>query len=142
MIRSSGHIDMERVHVDRIAEPRQTPAARRDDQTCKQVDRAIGSMGAWQPLRIEERQRTRFHRHGLAHHEQPAIQIGQIDTQGQGAGIKDILRAGNFGRMGLCRAAQAKQRDSEPRETGNFGVMGGVAAGYFTHRSSNHQRYS
>ena len=87
---------MKRVHVDRIAEPRQTPAARRDDQTRKQVDRAVGSMGAWQPLRIEERQRTRFHRHGLAHHEQPAIQIGQIDAQGQRAGIKGYLAVREF----------------------------------------------
>ena len=102
---------MERIHVDRITEPRQTPAARRDDQTRKQVDRAIGSMGAGQPLRIEEGQRTRFHRHGLAHHEQPAIQIGQIDAQGQRAGITDILRRGNFGRIDRCRAVQTKQRD-------------------------------
>ena len=113
MIRISGHIDMERVHVDRIAEPRQTPAARRDDQTRQQVDRAVGSMGAGQPLWIEEGQRTRFHRHGLAHHEQPAIQIDQIDAQGQGAGIKDILRRRNFDRMARCRGVQAKQRDSD-----------------------------
>ena len=86
------------------------PAVRCDDQTRKQVDRAIGSMGAGQPLRIEEGQRTRFHRHGLAHHEQPAIQIRQIDAQGQRAGIKDILRRGDFGRSGGRHAAQAKQR--------------------------------
>jgi len=75
-------------------------------------------------LRKEKRQRARFHRHGLAHHEQPAIQIGQIDAQGQGAGIKDILRHGNFGRMGGCRAAQAKQRDSNQ----TFGVKHLAAA--------------
>src|ERR1700754_2116221 len=43
VIRIGRHIDMERIHVDRITEPRQMPAVRRDDQTRKQVDRAIGS---------------------------------------------------------------------------------------------------
>ena len=113
MIGAGWYFDMKCIHVDRITAPRQSLAAGCDHQAGKQIDRAVGSMGAWQPLRIEERQRTRFHRHGLAHHEQPAIQIGQIDAQGQRTGIADILRRGNFGPIGRCRAGQPKQRDGD-----------------------------
>ena len=113
-----GHVDVEGIHVDRVARPadRLTLVAG-DDQPGQLVELAGRRVMARQPFRVEQDHRPRLrHRNRLLHPEDALAGIRRINVERQRAGIFHVLWRGNgVGerhrlRRGITRGHQLRRR--------------------------------
>ena len=80
--RASGHIDMERKHLDRIARPFEQFTASGHFKSRQLGERTAWTVLAGQPLRIEQHERrARFDRDSLLHIKDCTANVGGVHLQ-------------------------------------------------------------
>ena len=118
--RALRHVDMEGVHVERIARPRQHLAIGLDHQSGHLVDRTGRRMVAGKPLRVKQGERAGGgDRHGLVHAEDPVRHVGGVHGDLQCALVRHILRRRDIGKRGKTGQAEAGG-DEGGSEAGDF----------------------
>ena len=101
------YLDVEGVHIDAIANPVDPFAVRRDDEPGHLLHRVRWGVRPGKPLRVEQRNLAAFYRYRLMHIQHAIGDVGDIDAERDGAGIRRVRRRGN-GRRQRCRLWAAR----------------------------------
>ena len=104
------HVEVEGMHVQRVALPLQFAVARLEREPGDLVDRAARRMPTRHPRRIQQGQRPRLHRDGLPDLEDALVEVGGIDVEPDRARrIGHVARRGDR-RCVLRMGAAGKQQ--------------------------------
>ena len=109
------YVDVEGIHIHAIADPVDAFAVRRHGEPGHVRHRVRWGVRAGKPLRIEQRNFAALDRYRLMHIQHAIEDVGDIDAQRDGAGIRRVRRRGNGRRQryrlrGRPRSAHTPRR--------------------------------